>query len=87
LFARLLLLRRLPGLLRLMRRHRPRPSRAVSFLGWSTRGRYGLLVDGKRQRARLFASGGGKDLLNFDAKADANVDYTGAQVVVRKSGG
>jgi len=40
---------------------------------------------GKRVfKVRWISSGGGKDLMNFDAAADATVDYSGEQVVVRK---
>ena len=42
---------------------------------------------GKRVFEVRWISGGGKDLLSFDAKADATVDYSGEQVVVRKGGG
>ena len=42
---------------------------------------------GKRVfKVRWISSGGGKDLMNFDAAADATVDYSGEQVVVRKAG-
>jgi alpha-D-xyloside xylohydrolase len=37
-------------------------------------------------KIRWISSGGGKDLMNFDAVADATVDYSGEQVVVRKAG-
>lgn len=42
---------------------------------------------GKRVFKVRWISGGGRDLMSFEGAADASVEYSGSEVVVRKSGG